>query len=135
MGEGVTERGNMASVRIRKLRAEKAMEPPFCTVCVPCMIHVTLPSPLYTPSSSSPPHLPLPFCPLALIPSHAVCCCCCCCLFDSQLEVEVTSNLCAVICPSSLPFPLPFPRWVHLQIGCNKFLPVCHKTLKTICAK
>lgn len=34
-------------------------------------------------------------------------CCCCRSLFDSQLEVEVTSNLCAVICPLSFPYPTP----------------------------
>lgn len=78
----------MASMRIRKLRMGEATEPPFCTVCVACMIHVTLSFPLYPSCSFSRR-------------------CCCRSLFDSQLEVEVTSNLCAVICPLSFPYPTP----------------------------
>lgn len=83
-----------------------ATEPPFCTVCVACMIHVTSLS-LCSSFSSS----------LLVVPLR------------SQLEVEVTSNL----CDSPPLLSLPPPSWVHLQIACNKFLPVCHKTLKTIC--
>lgn len=72
-GRGVEEvfgEGDMASMRIRKLRIGEATEPPFCTVCVACMIHVTLFSPLYSSLLLSP--TPFLLHPPSLVPSHVV---------------------------------------------------------------
>lgn len=73
-GRGVEEvfgEGDMASMRIRKLRIGEATEPPFCTVCVACMIHVTLSFPLYPVSLFLPP-TPFLLHPPSLVPFHVV---------------------------------------------------------------
>lgn len=131
-GRGVEEvfgEGDMASMRIRKLRIGEATEPPFCTVCVACMIHVTLSSPLFFF-----PALPFSFTLLLLFLLTSLLL-----PFPVWLSTRSGSHFKSVRCdlPSFLPLPHPSlsHRWVHLQIACNKFLPVCHKTLKTICAK
>lgn len=79
-------------------------------------------------SSSSPRSLPrsLPFsCSFSRR-------CCCRSLFDSQLEVEVTSNLCAVICPLSFPYPTPSSPIVGYicKLPAINFCPFAIKHLK-----